>query len=71
MDDIQALWNEIPPQNWWSLHVTPRKHEGKAQGISDQLVCRMLDSSRSFEKSGKSFPKSPRRHYEEMNQPIH
>ncbi|HBY93055.1 MAG TPA: hypothetical protein DEP84_03670 [Chloroflexi bacterium] len=68
MDDIRELWNETPEKNWSALHNTIRQHKGKARGIEDNLVDQLTRITRELEDSGHSFPDSPQKLYEVLNE---
>ncbi|HEU5424680.1 MAG TPA: hypothetical protein VFU72_14140 [Nitrolancea sp.] len=66
-DDIQQLWNELPSKNWSGLHKVLQNHQGKANGISNNLVDDMLRMSQRNEQSGKAFPGSMDQLYQQLN----
>lgn len=67
MGDIQELWNQTSQHSWSGLRKTLEEHKGKAQGISNNLVLQMLEFTKQNEKSGKSFPDSAQKLYDEFN----
>lgn len=59
MDDTQTLWKETKQKNWGSFQETLKKHKGKTNGISDNLIDMMMQEARQMESSGEPFPQSP------------
>ena len=67
MGDIQELWNDTPHHSWSALHKTLQKHEGKAEGISNNLVDMMLKHTQQLEQSNQKYPDNPQQLYDIMN----
>lgn len=68
-DDIEQLWKQAP-HNWHGLHQALEQRRGKAQGIDNDLVKRMIHISHEMEQSGQSFPDNCDALYHLLNQKI-
>ncbi len=64
--DIEELWNSAP-HNWSGLQKNLQSRQGKAEGISNNVVEDMLRITQDMERSGQSFPGSPQQLYDMMN----
>ncbi len=70
MDDVNLLWEETPQHHWSALHDTLEQQRTVAMGISDPLLDTLLSITDRYARSGQSYPESPERLYEVLNQEI-
>lgn len=68
--DIQELWNDTKEHSWKALHKTLEQHQGKAEGISNNLVDMMLNITDRMEKEGKAYPNSTQQLYDVLNDQV-
>ncbi len=69
MNDAKKLWNEMGDhKSWDSLHQVLQQHKNSNKGIDDSTVDLMLRETQDQKKSQGSFPDSPEKLAQVLNQ---
>lgn len=68
VDYVYELWSDTERHEWSALQKALRRHRGRAGGMPEDLVARLLSITEECTRSGRAYPNTPDELHETLTQ---